>query len=238
MITKHQKRAISRVFAALLCFLLLASHGIVTHATSGPIHESENSEQEMPGEDEQGPEIVEPPKNVTEVQYGNHYGVYFRDYEVYTDLYIMSDVSSHVYTIGSGKDVTIQCSGKLKHFLSVWVDGVMVDAGNYYLDEGSTILTFVAKYLDTLSVGKHSVTMNYTYDSIDTELTILARAEDTADVIQDVQENVTNTVSEVYDSGNPAAPKTGDKTPVVFWALVMAAALGSCVVLRARKSTV
>lgn len=234
MITKHEKKVPVRVFAVLLCFLLLASQGIVAHAANGLIHGSGDSESGLLGEYEQEMEPAEAPKNIIGLQYGNHYV----DYEEYTDLYIMSEVSSHVYTIGSGKDLTIQCSGKLNHFLSVWVDGVKVDAHEYYLDEGSTILTFVAKYLDTLSVGKHSVTMNYTYDSIDTELTILARAEDTPDVIQDVQENVTNTVSDVYDSGNPAAPKTGDETPVVFWALAMAAALGSCVVLRARKRNV
>ena len=224
------------IFAVLLCFLLLTSQGLVAHAENGLIHGSGDSGSGLSGEYEQEP--AEASKSVVRLQYGNHYV----NYEEYTDLYIMSEVSSHVYTIGSGKDVTIQCSGKLKHFLSVWVDGVKIDASEYYLDEGSTILTFTAKYLDTLSVGKHSVTMSYSYSSIDTELTILAPAEDTADVIQDAQENVTDTVSNVYDyvydSGNPAAPQTGDETSVVFWALVMAAALGSCVILRAKKSTV
>lgn len=238
MITKDGKKMPAKVFAVLLCFLLLASQGIVTYATNGAVYGSGDSEQKMPEENGQEPEAAEPPKSIIELQYGDHY----QDYEEYTDLYIMTDVSHHVYTIGSGENLTIQCSGELKYFSSVQVDDILVDPGNYYLDEGSTILTFVAKYLDTLSVGKHSVTMNYTYDSIDTELTILGRADAPVDnqggVVDGMQGNVSNTISGEYGSGKTVAVKTGDETAVGAWALAMAAALGSCVVLGVRKRTV
>lgn len=237
MITKDGKKMPAKVFAVLLCFLLLASQGIVTYATNGAVYGSEDSEQKMPEEHGEGPEVIEPPKSIIELQYGDHY----QDYEEYTELYIMTDVSHHVYTIGSGESLTIQCSGELKYFSSVQVDGILVDPGNYYLDEGSTILTFVAKYLDTLSVGKHSVTMNYTYDSIDTELTILGRADnqgDLTDGIQDMPGNVSNTISGEYGSGKTVAVKTGDETAVGAWVLAMATALGSCVILGVRKRTV
>lgn len=255
MVTKHGKKAAAIVFAVLLCFTLAASQGMAVQASSGMVHGSENSSGEVSEGRGQATAPVNTPKNITDLQYGDYedfyvksdvqYGDHYQDYDDYQDLYIMTDVSSHVYTLGSGENVTIQCSGKLKDFTGVQVDGVRVDAGNYYLEEGSTILTFVAKYLDTLTVGKHSVTMNYTYDSINTELTILGRADIPADNpggitdgIQDVTGNVSNTVSGVYGSGNPAAVKTGDGTPVVFWLVAMAAALGSCVVLGARKRTV
>lgn len=237
MITKQGKRVAAMAFTAMLCFALPLSQSITAHAANGLFYGSENPGEGMQEEYAQEWETSDAPKSIIELQYGDQY----EDYE-YPELYVMTEVSSHVHTIGSEENVTIQCSGELKDFSSVQVDGILVDAGNYYLDEGSTILTFVAKYLDTLSVGRHSVTLNYTYDSIDTELTILAPAEvppeETGGTMNGIQGNVSDTVSGVYNSGNPVAVKTGDQTPIVFWVLAMMAALGTCVVFGVRKRTV
>ena len=64
----------------------------------------------------------------------------------------------------------------MKDFVNVAVDGQLVDSSCYTLAEGSTVLTFLSFYLDTLSIGDHVVTLNYTYGSIDTTLTILDRS--------------------------------------------------------------
>ena len=42
-------------------------------------------------------------------------------------------------------------------FIKVQVDGKDLDASNYTVKEGSTIVTLNAAYLNTLSVGKHTL---------------------------------------------------------------------------------
>lgn len=91
------------------------------------------------------------------------------------ELKIVPEATDYTYMKGDQDGATIKCTGALEDFVSVEVDGVLVDHNNYTLKSGSTILTFTAKYLSTLSVGKHEVTMNYTYGSVDTNLTVRAR---------------------------------------------------------------
>lgn len=91
------------------------------------------------------------------------------------ELEIVPEATDYSYMKGDRDGATIKCTGALDDFESVQVDGVLVDPGNYTLESGSTILTFTAKYLNTLSVGKHTVTMNYTYGSVNTDLTVHAQ---------------------------------------------------------------
>ncbi len=88
------------------------------------------------------------------------------------ELKIVPEVTDYSYTKGDRDGATIKCTGALEDFESAYMDNVLVDPSNYTLENGSTILTFTTKYLNTLSVGKHTVTMNYTYGSVDTELTV------------------------------------------------------------------
>ncbi|MCC8101307.1 MAG: hypothetical protein LIP11_03305 [Clostridiales bacterium] len=77
-------------------------------------------------------------------------------------LYIIEAATDDEYTIGKDTSAVIKCNGELSEFISVAVDGVIVDASNYTLTEGSTILTFTQDYMDSLSVGVHTVTLTYT----------------------------------------------------------------------------
>lgn len=83
------------------------------------------------------------------------------------------------YALYSGDTITILCSGALSDFVSVSVDGKAVASSNYTVKSGSTVLTFSNAYLNTLSVGDHTVTMNYkagvyTANSVSTTLTVTA----------------------------------------------------------------
>lgn len=89
------------------------------------------------------------------------------------------------YTKGSSEGATIRCNYDINDFVSVAMDGETVDPANYTLAEGSTILTFKPAYLDTLSVGDHTVTLNYTNATATSVLTIKAAQEETT-VIPDV----------------------------------------------------
>lgn len=82
------------------------------------------------------------------------------------------DNSSAEYTVGSNGTATIHCFYDLSDFVSAEIDGAEVDPSNYTLSEGSTVITFAPSYLDTLSVGKHTVTLNYTNTAVTCALTV------------------------------------------------------------------
>ena len=58
----------------------------------------------------------------------------------------------------------------------------MVDESNYTAKEGSTIIIFKAFYLDTLSVGTHTIEIVWTNDSASTTFTINEKAPDTPEI--------------------------------------------------------
>lgn len=61
-----------------------------------------------------------------------------------------------------------------KHFRKVQVDGKDLDAANYTVKEGSTIVTLKAEYLETLSVGKHTLAIVSDTGTAAAEFTIQA----------------------------------------------------------------
>lgn len=159
-------------------------------------------------------------------------------------LRIVPEVTDYTYVIGSGDGATIKCTGELKDFVSAYMDGVEVDRSNYTLREGSTILTFTSKYLDTLSVGKHKVTLKYTYASIDTELNILERSSASGSVSDTaangaagngVAGNSAASGNGTNTSGRTGAPKTGDEAPVLPWVVISVLASGICVTAASKK---
>lgn len=159
------------------------------------------------------------------------------------ELEIVLEVTDKVYLIGSGGNATIKCTGELRDFVSVAVDGQIVDPSCYTTAEGSTVLTFLSSYLDMLSVGDHVVTLNYTYGSIDTTLTILDRNANDGTVTDNNQNtdaannggNAGGTNNAGNAGGNNAnkaaangVPKTGDATSLwMLW--VLCASSGVCI---------
>lgn len=80
-------------------------------------------------------------------------------------------------------------------FLKVQVDGKDLDAANYDVKEGSTIVTLNAEYLETLSVGKHTLAIVSETGTAETEFTIKA-----APASDDTQ-----------------SPQTGDNSNMMLW---------------------
>ncbi|MXP74409.1 leucine-rich repeat protein [Lachnospiraceae bacterium WCA-9-b2] len=157
-----------------------------------------------------------------------------------TPLKIVPEATDFTYVIGSSGGVTIKCTGELKDFVNVYMDGVEVDQSNYTLREGSTILTFATKYLDTLSVGKHTVTLNYTYGSIDTELTVLAPGEGNGGAAGTTGAAGTSGAGNTSGASSltkGSSPKTGDETSLLMWVLAAMCSLGaSAAVIRKKRS--
>ena len=52
----------------------------------------------------------------------------------------------------------------MDRFEALFVDGEEVSEDNYDLTDGSTVITFHADYLDTLSIGTHEVVVAYDND--------------------------------------------------------------------------
>lgn len=70
--------------------------------------------------------------------------------------YRIIDGADSSWTQNTDGVVVIRGNGEITKFRSVRVDGKTVDAVNYTVTEGSTIITLKADYLKTLSQGSHS----------------------------------------------------------------------------------
>ena len=77
-----------------------------------------------------------------------------------------------VWNQGSTNGLSFTSNAEFKDFKNVLVDGKVVDAQNYSVKEGSTIVTLKIEYLNTLSAGTHTLSIVSTNGSADTKFTI------------------------------------------------------------------
>ena len=118
------------------------------------------------------------------------------------------------YKIGADGTVTLRCTGVLSSFKGITVDGkALIQGKDYTAVSGSTIITFNADYLKTLSVGKHTVVMKY--DSGDVEAGLTVVGED-----KNGYPDTSNPDSTAPDASNPDA---GDNSRLVLWLAFLAA---------------
>lgn len=114
------------------------------------------------------------------------------------------------YKIGADGTVTLRCTGVLSSFKGITVDGKsLIQGKDYTAVSGSTIITFNADYLKSLSVGKHTVVMKYDSGDVEAGLTVIDRYPDAS-----------NPDSTAPDASNPDA---GDNSRLVLWLAFMAA---------------
>ena len=147
---------------------------------------------------------------------------------------IVESATDDSYILGSNAEVTIKSTGDFAKFESVAMDGQIVDESNYTVKEGSTIVTFKTAYLETLSVGTHTVTINYKDGSdVDHQLTILKNVDvdtntDTKDEDDTESDNadvpVVNNSAENIQTDQTSSPSTGDSSSVGMWAVIALAA--------------
>lgn len=181
-------------------------------------------------------------------------------YKVTEDLTITNTIQIRVscsvtngsYQLGSNDTVTIRCTGVLSAFHGLSVDGKALTQGQEYTAvSGSTIITFAADYLNTLSAGKHTVVMTYDSGDVEAELLItkagdvqkndetknneikndeIKNAETKAESqIKDAQ--TVNVTEKTASSGTGALPATGDDAPVFLWLLLFAVSVGGLIVI-------
>ena len=65
------------------------------------------------------------------------------------------------WTKNSDKTLIFRANGDFSKFTGVKVNGTLIDAKNYTAVSDSTMITLKADYLNTLSVGNHTLTVVY-----------------------------------------------------------------------------
>ena len=133
---------------------------------------------------------------------------------------------------GSNDGLSFTSDAEYADFLKVRVDGKDLDASNYTVKEGSTIVTLKAEYLNTLSVGRHTLEIESKNGIAKTEFTITAvqTGGDQTEGNQTGGDNQTGGTTPQEPGKNEGAvtiPQTGDSSNAVLWiALLFASGVG------------
>ena len=114
------------------------------------------------------------------------------------------------WTKGSKDGLIFKVDTNIKEFKKVLVDGKELKDTDYDIKSGSTILTLKPSFLDTLSVGKHQIRLEFNNGTIETYFTVKAKE--------------TTTV-----------PETGEQTNLYLWAMLAIASGASILVLKRYK---
>ena len=76
--------------------------------------------------------------------------------------YLITEGANGTHKINEDGTYVLRASGELDKFVSIEVDGMLLDSSNYTLKRGSTIVTFTKEYMDQLAVGTHVIKVNFT----------------------------------------------------------------------------
>ena len=120
------------------------------------------------------------------------------------------------WTQGSANELIFTSNAPLSEFISVTIDGQVVDEKNYVKEEGSTIIKLKADYLSTLSAGNHTISINSTSGSATTAFTIEEKATTTPGATTTTSSGVTTAVST-----DAKSPKTGDNNNLFLWTTML-----------------
>ena len=87
-------------------------------------------------------------------------------------------------------------NGAYSKFTGIEVDGKAVSKENYTAVSGSTVITLKPEYLETLSVGKHTLTVKYIDGQTSGEFEILNKVQS-------------------------STPVTGDSSNIILWLVLL-----------------
>lgn len=106
-------------------------------------------------------------------------------------------------------------------FISVLVDGTVVDGVNYTVDEGSMAVTLKSAYLETLTVGTHTLTIRSQNGDASTQFTIKEKEVSETNPKEEGKSE-TNTKTETSTNTKTNSPKTGDSANIRMWFVLLA----------------
>lgn len=113
---------------------------------------------------------------------------------------VITDGANSTWQKGTKIGLAFTSNAAYEDFLKVQVDGKDLDTSDYTVKEGSTIVTLKAEYLETLSVGTHTLAVVSETGTASTEFTIKAAA-----AVNDDTES----------------PQTGDNSNLMLWIALM-----------------
>ena len=114
------------------------------------------------------------------------------------------------WTKNSGKNLGFKVNGEISRFTGVKVDGTLICNDKYTAVSGSTVVTLKKDYLETLSVGKHILSVVYTDGECATEFEVIADTKPTTS--EDNKKPGTETEKPKPDVEKPTLPEE-DKKP-------------------------
>lgn len=155
-----------------------------------------------------------------------------------TPEYRITAGANGVWTKGSETGLTFRANGPLEKFTGLQVDGKTLDSDAYTASSGSTVVTLEPTCLETLTEGKHHLTVLYTDGQCGTSFTVQAAEEDPADdptddSDDDSTEETEQKSSKKSDKATKTAskktgtPKTGDSADPALWAVLLTVSGGA-----------
>lgn len=114
------------------------------------------------------------------------------------------------WTKNSGMILGFKVNGEISKFTGVKVDGTLIGNDKYTAVSGSTVVTLKKDYLETLSVGKHTLSVVYTDGECTTEFEVIADTKPTTS--EDNKKPGTETEKPKPDVEKPTLPEE-DKKP-------------------------
>ena len=107
------------------------------------------------------------------------------------------------------------------HFTGIQVDEKDVDKANYTAESGSVIIKLKPAYLETLSVGEHTITAFFNDgNSASAKFTILAKSTNTNSPTSSGTAKKANVVNT-----STTAPETGDNNNMLLWLMILCASM-------------
>ena len=122
--------------------------------------------------------------------------------------------TNSVWTKGSTEGVFVSSEATFDKFTAVKIDDVVIDPANYSAVAGSTEITLYPAYLETLSLGMHSIEIVSNDGYASTSFTVKA---DEASLLPSAAPGTTGS----QGSANAASPKTGDDSNLILWGVML-----------------
>ena len=140
--------------------------------------------------------------------------------EVSPKEYKFTEGANQIYTIDESKNAIFRIDADFSLFDGkLYIDGILVDAKNYKAESGSTVITLNKEYVDTLSVGEHTIKVEFSDNgSVTTKFEVKAKQVNT-----EKTENITN-------------PQTGDNIDIyIILSIISVLGIATTVVINNKK---
>ena len=140
--------------------------------------------------------------------------------EVSPKEYKFTEGANQIYTIDESKNAIFRIDADFSLFDGkLYIDGILVDAKNYKAVSGSTVITLNKEYVDTLSVGEHTIKVEFSDGgSATTKFEVKAKQVNT-----EKTENITN-------------PQTGDNIGTyIILSIISVLGIATTVVINNKK---